>query len=156
MSQTKVTKILHKLCLHFVRQDRQDGKKYQNTKNQKTKILDERNMKLKFFEIQFLKLYNFQGLEMKIARFLIQVKTMWIHLLILKLWTMMMNMKLKISDPGSCSRQVPILLKLTKRDVHRQQLYVIILLFYYIGANFRREVFCPPFNIMRLREVSKK
>ena len=44
------TKILHNLCLHFARQDGQDGKKMerksrnlsdQNTKNQKTKIWDE-------------------------------------------------------------------------------------------------------------------
>ena len=47
----KVTKILHNLCLHFARQDRQDGNKRkeqlksdQNTKNQKTKIWDERNI----------------------------------------------------------------------------------------------------------------
>ena len=39
------------LCLHFTRQDGQDGKKqkeksisYQNTKNQRTKIWDERNI----------------------------------------------------------------------------------------------------------------
>ena len=41
----KVTKILCNLCLHFARQDGQDGKKPdQNTKNQKTKIWDERNI----------------------------------------------------------------------------------------------------------------
>ena len=36
------TKILRKLCLHFARQDGQDGKK--NTKNQRTKISDEQNI----------------------------------------------------------------------------------------------------------------
>ena len=42
-------KILHNLCLHFARQDGQDGKKRKEnhttkvTKNQKTKIWDERN-----------------------------------------------------------------------------------------------------------------
>ena len=42
-------KILHNLCLHFARQDGQDGKKRKEnhatkvTKNQKAKIWDERN-----------------------------------------------------------------------------------------------------------------
>ena len=43
-------KILRKLCLHFARQDGQDGKKQKEnqatkvTKNQNTKIWDERNI----------------------------------------------------------------------------------------------------------------
>ena len=50
------TKILRNLCLHFARQDRQDGKKTerkshnlsdQNTKNPKTKIWDEGNNSIK-------------------------------------------------------------------------------------------------------------
>ena len=42
---TKIQKILRNLFLHFARQDGQDGKKPdQNTKNQKTKIWDERNI----------------------------------------------------------------------------------------------------------------
>ena len=44
----EVTKILRNLCLHFARQNGQDGRKwkkcYQNTKNQKTKIWDEQNI----------------------------------------------------------------------------------------------------------------
>ena len=50
-------KILSNLCLHFARQDGQDGKKTerkshnyksdQNTKRQKKKIWDERNISLK-------------------------------------------------------------------------------------------------------------
>jgi len=42
----ETTKILRNLCLHFARQDGQDGKTKpdQNTKNQKTKIWDERNI----------------------------------------------------------------------------------------------------------------
>jgi len=51
------TKTLHNLCLHFARQDGQDRKETerkssnlsdQNTKNQKTKIWDERNRKAIF------------------------------------------------------------------------------------------------------------
>ena len=50
----EVTKILRNPCLHFARQDGQDGKKPekkstnysdQNIKNQKMKIRDERNIK---------------------------------------------------------------------------------------------------------------
>ena len=44
----EVTKILHNLCLHFARQDGQDRKKQKVTKktrDQKTKIWDERNIR---------------------------------------------------------------------------------------------------------------
>ena len=54
----KFKKILRKICLHFARQDEQDGKNGkklsqlasdQNTKNQKMKILDERNKNQNFW-----------------------------------------------------------------------------------------------------------
>jgi len=57
MMLRKKMKILGNLCLHFARQDGQDGKKPErkscnlsdhNTKNQKTKIWDERNISLRY------------------------------------------------------------------------------------------------------------
>ena len=44
-------KILRNLCLHFAMQDGPDGKKQsdQNTKNEKTKIWDERNISKLYF-----------------------------------------------------------------------------------------------------------
>ena len=48
-------KILHNLCLHFARQDGQDGKEWKEinatkvTENQKTKIWDKQNNDLFYF-----------------------------------------------------------------------------------------------------------
>ena len=48
----EVTKILRNLCLYFARQDGQDGKNWKEnhaTKDQKTKIWDERNISSTLF-----------------------------------------------------------------------------------------------------------
>ena len=59
----KITKILRNLCLHFAWQYGQDGKKMETkletkvTKNQNSKIWDERNIKVHFLRIGSLGTY---------------------------------------------------------------------------------------------------